>query len=314
MPEAIAHKVETAVRRHGMIKAGDRVIAAVSGGADSVVLLHALHGLRGKLGMELGAAHLDHGLRGGEGREDAAFVRDYAASLGLPCVVERADVPAYCREKGCSVEQGAREVRYGFLRRVLMDQDADSVATGHTADDQAETVLMRLLRGSGSSGLSAIRPVRDGWVIRPMLEITAAEIADYTRTHGLSYRIDRTNEDRDMLRNRVRRDLVPLLQRDYNPRIVEGLGRLADVIRGEAEYLDARASEFLARNARVEDAADRKILRLGSRCLAERGACPSAGSDPAPGPDRGRQRGAAGFQPGGGYPRVDRPGRGRPDP
>ena len=259
MPEAIEHKIEAAVHRHGMIKAGDRVIAAVSGGADSVVLLHALHGLSGKLGMSLVAAHLDHGLRGEEGRGDAVFVADYAAALGLPCIVERADVAGYCRENGCSTEQGAREVRYGFLRRALLDRDADAVATGHTADDQAETVLMRLLRGSGSSGLSAIRPVRDGWIIRPLLDVTADEIAGYVRRHGLSFRVDRTNADRDLLRNRIRHHLVPMLRQEYNPRIVRGLGRLADVIRCEAEYLDERAAAFLADHGR---AADGKVFHL----------------------------------------------------
>ena len=259
MPQALEHKVEHTIRRHGMIRAGDRVIAAVSGGADSVVLLHALHGLCGRLDMELVAAHLDHGLRGEEGKEDAAFVMDYAALLGLPCVAERANVAAYCRKNCCSIEQGAREVRYGFLRRVLRDQDADAVATGHTANDQAETVLMRLLRGSGSSGLSAIRPVRDGWIIRPLLDVTADEIAAYARKHGLSYQTDRTNEDQDVLRNRIRRHLVPLLQREYNPHIVQGLARLADVTRGEAEYLDAKAAAFLADHARLEDG---KILRV----------------------------------------------------
>ncbi len=259
MSNTVTHKVETAVRRHRMIGEGDRVIAAVSGGVDSVVLLHVLHGLCDRWSMNLGAAHLDHGLRGEEGREDAAFVTDYAASLGLPCVVERADVAAYCREMRCSIEQGAREVRYGFLRRVLQDQRADSVATGHTADDQAETVLMRLLRGSGSSGLSAIRPVRDGWIIRPLLDATADEITAYARTHGLSFRVDRTNEVQDLFRNRIRHHLVPLLQREYNPRIVQGLGRLADVVRGEAEYLDQVASTFLDDHSRI---ADGRILHL----------------------------------------------------
>ena len=259
MPDSVAHRVEAAVLRHRMIKAGDHVIAAVSGGVDSVVLLHVLHGFCDRWGMKLGAAHLEHGLRGGEGREDAAFVRDYAASLGLPCIVAHADVAAYCREARCSTEQGAREVRYDFLRRVLLDHHADSVATGHTADDQAETVLMRLLRGSGSSGLSAIRPVRDGWVIRPLLDATADEIAEYARANGLSFRVDRTNTDQDMFRNRVRHHLVPLLQREYNPRLVPGLGRLAEVVRGEAEYLDETASTFLAEHARL---AHGKILHL----------------------------------------------------
>ncbi len=259
MPDTVAHKVEAAVLRHRMISKGDHVIAAVSGGADSVVLLHALHGLCERWGMKLGAAHLDHGLRGEEGREDADFVRDYAASLGLPCAVERADVAAYCQKTRCSIEQGAREVRYGFLRRVLADQEADSVATGHTADDQAETVLLRLLRGSGSPGLSAIRPVRDGWIIRPLLDVTADEIAAYARSHRLAFRVDRTNADQDVPRNRIRHHLIPLLQGEYNPQIVQGLGRLADVIRGEAEYLDEVVSTFIADHARF---ADGKVLRL----------------------------------------------------
>jgi len=262
MPESIEHKVETTVRRHGMIKQDDRVVVAVSGGADSVVLLHMLNRLAGKWGVRLLTAHLDHGIRGREGKEDAAFVRDYAASLDLPCIVEHADVAAYCRENGCSTEQGAREVRYGFLRRVLLDHHADSVATAHTADDQAETVLMRLLRGSGSAGLSAIRPVRDGWVIRPMLDVTAEEIAEYARTNGLSFRVDSTNADQGMLRNRIRHHLVPLLQKEYNPHIVPGLGRLADVIRGEAEYFDEKARTFLAGHSRCTN---EQILHLNLR-------------------------------------------------
>ena len=259
MPDTVALKVEAAVLRHRMISEGDHVIAAVSGGVDSVVLLHALHGFCERWGMKLGTAHLDHGLRGEEGREDAAFVMDYAASMGLPCIVDHADVAAYCRKARCSIERGAREVRYGFLRRVLADQHADSVATGHTADDQAETVLMRLLRGSGSSGLSAIRPVRNGWIIRPLLDVTGDEIAAYARSYGLSFRVDRTNAVQDALRNRVRHRLVPLLQREYNPRIVQGLGRLADVLRGEAAYLDEVASTFLADRSRF---ADGKVLHL----------------------------------------------------
>ena len=259
MPESIVQKVETAVRRHGMINTGDRVIAAVSGGADSVVLLHVLNMLSGKWDLTLLAAHLDHGLRGEEGREDAAFVLEFAAAMGLPCVAERTDVAAYCRKTGCSIEQGARKARYGFLRRVLTEHDADSVATGHTADDQAETVLMRLLRGTGSSGLSAIRPVRDGWIIRPMLDVTRDEIESYGRAHGLAFRVDRTNTDQDIHRNRIRHHLVPMLRREYNPRIVQGLGRLADTMRREAEYLDTRASAFLANHGRV---ADGNTLRL----------------------------------------------------
>lgn len=248
MRETLEKKVEDTVRRHGMLKPGDHVIVAVSGGVDSVVLLHVLYSLREKWRLTLKVAHLDHGLRGHEAKEDADFVKEYATSLGLICIVERADVVAHCQRNDCSTEQGARELRYDFLRRIFLDYQADSVATGHTANDQAETVLMRLLRGSGSSGLSAVRPIRDDWVIRPMLDVTAAEINKYSVEHRLSFRSDRTNVDQDITRNRIRHHLLPLLQKEYNPHIVGSLVRLANVIRVEAEYLDEQAQLFLEKH------------------------------------------------------------------
>lgn len=238
MSESFDHKVESTLQRHGMLEKGDQVVAAISGGPDSVVLLHILHRLSVRWGITLIAAHLNHALRGQDSDEDATFVAEYAASLGLPCVMETADVKRYCKAQGCSIETGARDLRYTFLERVARTYNANKIATGHTADDQAETVLMRLVRGSGPDGLSGIRPVRDGWIIRPLLNVTREEVTAYQATHKLSARFDATNTEQDMLRNKIRHHLLPLLQDEYNPKIQGALSRLADVMRVESSYLD----------------------------------------------------------------------------
>ncbi len=237
--------VEETILRHGMIRPGNRIIVAVSGGGDSIVLLHILYCLSKNWDFNLIVAHLNHGLRGCEGEEDAKFVAEYATSLNLPSVLEKADVRTYCKKNQCSIEQGAREVRYDFLKRVLLEQNGDSVATGHTANDQAETVLMRLLRGCGSSGLSSIRPIRNGWIIRPLLEVPSDEISDYIQKHGLSFRSDSSNANQAIFRNKIRHHLIPFLEQEYNPKIREGLGRLAEVIRNESEYLEGKTRKLI---------------------------------------------------------------------
>jgi tRNA(Ile)-lysidine synthase len=244
MSASFDHTIESTLQRHGMLEKGDHIVVAVSGGPDSVVLLHVLHHLRIQWELTLIVAHLNHTLRGSDSEEDAAFVAGYANALGLPCVVERADVKRYCRTQKCSLETGAREVRYAFLERVARTYQATKIATGHTADDQAETVLMRLVRGSGPAGLSGIRPVRDGWIIRPLLDITRSAVLTYQATHRLSARCDVSNGDKDMLRNKIRHHLMPVLQADYNPEIQGALTRLADVMRVESDYLDRELEDL----------------------------------------------------------------------
>ena len=221
-----------------MLATGDHVVVAVSGGADSVALLHVLKELHTHLSFTLTVAHLNHKLRGESSEKDAAFVTEYASSLGLPCVVESEDVERFCEEQGVSIETGAREMRYAFLERVASCVSAQKIATGHTADDQAETILMRLLRGSGAGALAGIRPVRDGKVIRPLLDTTRQEVVAYLNAQGLAYCTDETNADTRHLRNHVRRSLLPALRQDYNPEIVKVLCRVGDVLRTESTYMD----------------------------------------------------------------------------
>jgi len=243
-------KVKKTIQKHSMLNPGDRVIVAVSGGPDSVCLLSALHALSAELDITLHIAHLDHMFRGEESADEALFVRDLAKKLGIPATIEQFDVPAFCRERGLSPQEGARSVRYGFLQQVAHDNEADRIATGHTADDQAETFLMRLIRGAGVSGLSAIPPVRDT-IIRPLIDCTRDEVLEQLRTAGQEFKTDPSNLKPIYTRNRIRLEVLPVLK-TFNPRIVETLAMEAALLRDEDEaveaYLDSIANSMSQQN------------------------------------------------------------------
>jgi len=217
------------------------VVVAVSGGPDSVALLHALHELRDRLGLELLVAHLDHGIRGEDAIADAASVGELAGRLGVPAEFGFRPV---ARGPGMNLEEVAREARYAFLGEVAARRGARYVAVGHTADDQAETLLMRLLRGAGARGLTAMTPLaaRPGVaVVRPLLELPRNLIRRYLTDRKLSYQLDRTNQDLGRQRNRVRQVLLPLIAAEFNPNVIATLGRTAAIM----DELDA----FVSRRA-----------------------------------------------------------------
>ena len=229
--------IQDEIRTRGQIKAGERVGVAVSGGADSVALLRALVDLRKRLGSVITALHFHHGIRGAEADRDEAFVAELAEKLGVECVIGRGDVPAHSKLSRQSLETAARELRYRFFESVLRSGTVEKIATAHTMDDQAETVLMRLLRGAGTRGLSGIRAEKDaGRFIRPMLGVRRSEIEDYLRSIGQDWREDASNEERTHFRNQVRHDLIPRLVKDFNPNIVEVLARSAALAQSEEEY------------------------------------------------------------------------------
>ena len=184
----ILTKVRETISRYNMLMRGDLVVVAVSGGPDSVCLLKILHELGDELEVRLVAAHFDHGLRPGEDEEETRFVRDLAASLDLPFETEKA--PPLLEDGSASLEERAREARYRFLERVRKGVHARKIALGHTLNDQAETVLMRLLRGSGPSGLAGIPPKREGTIVRPLIQVRREEIEAFLKGRGLSYLID----------------------------------------------------------------------------------------------------------------------------
>ncbi|MGD8520644.1 MAG: tRNA lysidine(34) synthetase TilS [Desulfobacterales bacterium] len=234
----VVRKVKQAIAEHSMFQAGDRVLVAVSGGADSVALLHLLETLTPLFSFRLGIAHLNHCLRKKESERDAEFVSRLAKKLNLPAYIEKNDVHQYKRQHKLSLEEAARKVRYSFLNKVAKENGFNKIALGHHYDDNAELVLMFLLRGSGPLGLSGIPAARDDKIVRPLINVRRSEIMDYLTEKKLEYVSDTSNTDLDHQRNKLRYDLIPKLSTSYNPRISETLNRLAAVMRSEDEWLE----------------------------------------------------------------------------
>ena len=238
----LADRVAASVERQALIPRGGRVVAAVSGGGDSVALLHLLAELTGRGLLTLaGVAHVNHRLRRPDSDEDERFCRNLASRLGVPCLVESVAVDDVARSRRVSVEQAGHQVRHALFGRAAGELSAARVALGHTIDDQAETVLLRLIRGAGAAGLSGMRP-RAGLVVRPLLEVSRAELRGYLADRGIAFREDASNADLRVPRNRVRHELLPHL-RTYSPKIVEALARQADIAQADEAWLSRRANE-----------------------------------------------------------------------
>lgn len=247
----VIEQVRATIREYGLFEAGHTVVVGVSGGPDSLCLLHVLKRLQDELQIGLHVGHLDHAIRP-ESMEDAEFVARQAEAWGLPATIERQDVPALARAEKFAIEQAARRARYRFLARIAGDIGAKTVAVGHNADDQVETVLMHFIRGAGLAGLRGMLPrspyppalgdyaarhIADRLtLVRPLLEVPRSAIEAYCREQGLEPRFDRSNLDTTFFRNRLRHELIPVLE-TYNPNIREVLRRMARVIADEHDYL-----------------------------------------------------------------------------
>ncbi len=245
IPVLLADLIRPTLRRHAMLAGGERVLIAVSGGADSVALLAALVAIAPSLRLELHVLHVDHQLRP-ESSRDAGFVMDFAQRLGVPAEVARVRVAP-----GGSLEASARAARHGALEAAAARVGATHIALGHTADDQAETVLMRLLEGAGVRGLAAIPPVR-GRIIRPLIETRRRDVEAALHAGGLDWVEDETNRDLKFLRNRVRHELLPLLASGYDGDVVPALTRTAALAREATQALDQLAAHELGRLATTE--------------------------------------------------------------
>jgi tRNA(Ile)-lysidine synthase len=265
-------------RKHRLLDHGDRILVAVSGGPDSLALLHLLHDLQDELSLRLEIAHVDHGLRGAEAKHDARFVAAWAARLGLPFHLRELDsVRRRARAGAGNLEQWARHERYAFFCSAARARNLNRVATAHTADDQAETVLMWLLRGAGGKGLGAIAPgqtmvcgdPRAGpavSLIRPLLGISKVELLQLLEKHNLVYCCDRTNDDPGLLRNWLRHDLLPGIEKRFGRGVASRLARTAEVARDEALFLEELAREWLAKSC-AKGAIDRAALLLQPRAV-----------------------------------------------
>ncbi len=238
--------IDAFVRKYDMLPRGTRVLCAVSGGADSVCLLSLLREAAPRFGVTFACAHFNHMLRGDESDRDEAFVRDLCAKWNIEFVSGRADVSAYAAENDLGTEEAARILRYRFLEETAEKLGCVRIATAHNANDNAETVLMNLARGSGAKGLCGIPPVR-GRIIRPLLETERFEIADYLKAHDISHVEDSTNETDDYTRNRVRHNIIPLLSQ-INSGCIGRISRMSALLREDDEYLDSLADKFIEEN------------------------------------------------------------------
>lgn len=238
------------IHREKLLEAGDSVVVAVSGGADSMALIHLLQSLS-DLKLRLIIAHLNHKLRGDEAEEDARFVSSYGFRHNVPVEVDEVDVAALARGKCLSLEEAGREARYMFLGNVAKKHQASRIALAHHADDQAETVLMMLIRGAGSAGLRGMLPKDGGGtIVRPLLCVTRKEIEYYVKKHGIEYRTDSTNMDVRFLRNRIRHELLPLLQ-EYNPAIIDRLSATSRILAADDAVLSQITKDVLSRAVTV---------------------------------------------------------------
>lgn len=258
----LLHKVAKNIHDNNLLCTGDTVIAGVSGGADSIALLDILFSMK-ELGLRLIVAHLNHMLRGDDSEADATFVSEFAAKYNLPLESRSVDIYQFSLERKLSLEEGGREARYAWFDEIASKYGARAVALGHHADDQAETVLMRLLRGAGASGLSGMSPGAGGRYIRPLLCATRTEIEDYLRKKNIPFRTDETNSDTRFLRNRIRHELLPYLK-TYNPSICDRLIATAQILSADETLLEAvtdQAFRRLAFTGRDEIIIDLQAIR-----------------------------------------------------
>jgi tRNA(Ile)-lysidine synthase len=239
------------IRRFSMLDPADKILVAVSGGPDSIALLHSLYSIRSSFGLKLHIFHLNHMIRGKNSAEDALFVQEQAQTLNVPLTSLSFDIPAYVKGRNQSLQDAAREVRYRLLDQVCDELRFNKIATGHNADDQVETFLMRIIRGAGLSGLTGIPPVRDR-IIRPLIEVSREEIEKYLVDSKVGYRLDESNLKMDYLRNRVRHQLIPLCSEE-NKGFRDNVLNTIALFSGDEDFLKGIADQSFQEVAYYEN-------------------------------------------------------------
>lgn len=239
----IIDKVRSTIVDHDLIQKGDKIVLGLSGGPDSVCLLHILKSLKDELNIEIYAAHLNHQIRGLEAQKDAMYVSKLCDELDIIYFVKSIDVPTYCKDHGLSIEEGARILRYEMFFQIKEKTGANKIAIAHNLNDQAETVLMRIMRGTGLQGLKGISYKREDGIIRPLIDIHRDEIERYCEVNNLNPRIDESNLESVYTRNKIRLELIPYMKENFNPNITDALVRMSHTIKEDNDYIDIQCSK-----------------------------------------------------------------------
>jgi tRNA(Ile)-lysidine synthase len=246
----LIERVRRAIGRYRLLERGDRVIVGVSAGVDSMVLLHILNALRQDLSLSLVIAHLNHGLRPSEADSEADLVRKESLRLGLPFEYRQFNVKELQKSGGFSLQDAARRIRFQFFHELCDQYGGGKIALGHQADDQVETILLRLMRGSGLKGIKGMLPIRQGRVIRPLLEVWRVEVENFAQQNSISYLTDSSNIKQDYLRNRLRLDLIPYIEKYYQPGFRRAILRTSTLLREEDDFIEQEAHEAYQKIAR----------------------------------------------------------------
>ncbi|EQF22586.1 tRNA(Ile)-lysidine synthetase [Clostridioides difficile CD160] len=237
----IFDKVLSTINKHNLIQKGDKIVLGLSGGPDSVCLLHVLNRLKKDFNIEIYAAHLNHQIRGIEAQKDALYVSKLCEDMGIVFFVKSINVPKYCENEGLSLEEGARKLRYEMFYEIKDKIKANKIAIGHNLNDQAETVMMRIMRGTGLTGLKGIDYIRDNCIIRPILDVERSDIEDYCEAYNLNPRIDKTNLENIYTRNKIRLDLLPYMKDNFNSNVIESIVRMSNSLKIDNDYIEKEA-------------------------------------------------------------------------
>lgn len=237
----IFDKVLGTINKHNLIQKGDKIVLGLSGGPDSVCLLHVLNRLKKDFNIEIYAAHLNHQIRGIEAQKDALYVSKLCEEMGIVFFVKSINVPKYCENEGLSLEEGARKLRYEMFFEIKDKIKANKIAIGHNLNDQAETVMMRIMRGTGLTGLKGIDYIRDNCIIRPILDVERSDIEDYCEAYNLNPRIDKTNLENIYTRNKIRLDLLPYMKDNFNSNVIESIVRMSNSLKIDNDYIEKEA-------------------------------------------------------------------------
>lgn len=255
------NKVIKTIKNYNLINEQDKIVIGVSGGPDSMCLLHILNSLKEKLGIHIYVAHVNHMIRP-EADAETEYVKNYCEKIGVDCYIKRINVISKSNEEKIGTEEAGRKARYDFFEEICNKVGANKIATAHNANDNAETVLMNIFRGAGTSGLKGIEPIRDGRYIRPIIECERSEVEEYCKENELNPKIDMSNFENTYTRNKVRNIIIPQIKTEFNPNIIHSLNKLAALAKQENEFIEKYVRDVFNNQLLIESNGTEVILKL----------------------------------------------------